>query len=53
MSRFILAISPYGKALKDFWWIKTNRKTNAFAKSDEDACNWVFLSAMIALKEER
>lgn len=26
-----------------------NRKTNAFGKSDEKACNWAFLSAMIAL----
>jgi len=28
----------------------SNRKTNAFAKSDEKACNWAFLSAMIALE---
>ncbi|MFW0778567.1 MAG: hypothetical protein ACN2B6_12700 [Rickettsiales bacterium] len=28
-----------------------NRKTNAFGKSDEEACNWVFLSAMIALRD--
>ncbi|OJI46784.1 hypothetical protein VVS316_03029 [Vibrio vulnificus] len=30
---------------------KTNKKTNAFNKTDEEACNWVFLSAMIVLKE--
>jgi uncharacterized protein YbjQ (UPF0145 family) len=29
----------------------SNRKTNAFGKSDEAACNWVFLSAMIALEK--
>lgn len=29
----------------------TNKKTNAFGKSDEEACNWVFLSAMIALQD--
>lgn len=29
----------------------TNKKTNAFNKSDEEACNWVWLSAMIQLKE--
>ncbi|POB08294.1 excinuclease, partial [Vibrio vulnificus] len=29
----------------------TNKKTNAFNKTDEEACNWVFLSAMIVLKE--
>jgi uncharacterized protein YbjQ (UPF0145 family) len=28
----------------------TNLKTNAFGKSDEVACNWVFLSAMVALE---
>lgn len=30
---------------------KRTKKTNAFNKTDEEACNWVFLSAMIALKE--
>lgn len=29
----------------------TNKKTNAFGKSDEEACKWVFLSAMIALQD--
>ena len=28
----------------------SNRKTNAVGKSDEKACNWAFLSAMIALE---
>ena len=28
-----------------------NRKTNAFNKSDQEACNWVFLSAIKALQE--
>src|SRR5450830_802782 len=27
----------------------SNRKTNAFGKSDENACNWVFLGAPISL----
>jgi len=29
----------------------TNLKTNAVGKSDEQACNWVFLSAMIQLEK--
>ena len=29
----------------------SNRKTNAFGKSDEKACNWAFLSAMLALEK--
>jgi len=31
--------------------VVTNKKTNAFMKSDEEACSWVFLSAMISLQE--
>ncbi len=31
----------------------TNQKTNAVGKSDEKACNWVFLSAMIQLGKTR
>ncbi|MBI3728159.1 MAG: excinuclease ATPase subunit [Burkholderiales bacterium] len=30
---------------------KTSQKTNAFGKSDEKACNWVFLSAMLQLQK--
>ena len=29
----------------------TNKKTNAFNKDDKTACEWVFVSAMIALQE--
>ncbi len=29
----------------------TNRKTNAFNKSDEEACNWAFLSALVQLEK--
>ena len=28
-----------------------NKKTNAFGKSDEKACKWAFLSAMISLQD--
>lgn len=28
-----------------------NKKTNAFNKSDQDACKWAFLSAMISLQD--
>ena len=48
---FYFGDQSYGNVLKNFGGFKTNKKTNAFAKSDKDACNWVFLSAMIALKE--
>lgn len=29
----------------------SNKKTNAFGKSDEEACRWVLLSALIALQD--
>jgi uncharacterized protein YbjQ (UPF0145 family) len=29
----------------------TNKKTNAFNKEDAEACNWVFLSAILQLQE--
>jgi hypothetical protein len=32
--------------------VKTNLKTNAFNKTDEEACSWVLLSAIIALQNE-
>lgn len=31
--------------------VTTSRKTNAFGKSDEAACQWAMLSALIALQE--
>lgn len=32
--------------------VKVNKKTNAFNKTDEQACEWVFLSAVIALQKK-
>jgi citrate lyase gamma subunit len=29
----------------------TNKKTNAFNKSDKEACEWVFLSAILSMQE--
>lgn len=36
---------------KNFGEVSTNKKTNALNKSDKEACEWVLLSALIALKE--
>ena len=36
---------------KTFGNFITNKKTNAVGKSDEKACNWAFLSAMVALEK--
>ncbi|GAA6154085.1 excinuclease ATPase subunit [Pseudoteredinibacter isoporae] len=46
---FHFASSPSGA--KVITSAVANRKTNAFGKSDEKACKWVFLSAMIALQD--
>lgn len=39
------------KAAKNFGEASTHKKTNAFNKSDEEACQWAFLSAMVALRD--
>ena len=40
------------KALAQFGDDVSNRKTNAFGKADVTACNWAFLSAMVALEKK-
>jgi len=49
--QFYFGEQAYGETLNKFGELKTNKKTNAFNKSDQEACQWVFLSAMIALKK--
>ncbi len=36
---------------KTFGEFKTNKKTNGFNKSDKEACEWTFLSAVLELQE--
>ena len=38
-------------AAQTFSTVKSSRKTNAVGKSDQEACNWAFLSTVIALQE--
>ncbi|ADT88337.1 excinuclease [Vibrio sp. Vb2880] len=49
--QFFFGDQAHPAVLKTMGEFKTNKKTNAFNKSDEEACQWVFLSAMIALKD--
>lgn len=42
----------HGKVIERKGTIKVNKKTNAFNKTDEGACQWVFLSAVIALQKQ-
>lgn len=39
------------KVLKKLGTDTTSQKTNAFGKSDDKACNWVFLSDMLSLQK--
>lgn len=41
---------PHSKVLKSFGAFPTNKKTNSVNKSDEAACQWVMLSALLALQ---
>ena len=49
--KFYFGSQPAPKTLKSFGDFDTNKKTNAFGKSDDVACRWAMLSALIQLKE--
>ena len=49
--KFAFGKTSLGKVKKNHGEFRTNKKTNAFGKSDERACKWVFLSAMISLRD--
>ena len=41
---------PHPPLEGEYGHYESNKKTNAFNKSDEDACQWAFLSAIISLQ---
>src|SRR5450830_751529 len=49
--KFYFAGQPTPTVLKTFNSDVSNRKTNSFGKSDQSACNWAFLSALLAFQE--
>lgn len=49
--KFYFGDQPAPKVISKLGSDVSNRKTNAFGKSDEKACNWAFLSAMVALEK--
>lgn len=49
--RFFFADTPHGEIVAEHGNFVTNKKTNAFNKSDEEACQWVMLSALISLQD--
>ncbi|MBU0481280.1 MAG: hypothetical protein KKG47_09275 [Proteobacteria bacterium] len=48
--KFFFGDKYNGKVKKSYGVFKTNKKTNAFLKSDKEACEWVFLTAMKSLQ---
>ncbi len=48
--KFYFGDQTHGKILENYGVFKSNKKTNAFNKSDLNACQRSFLSAMISLK---
>ena len=48
---FYFGNQKHPKILEDFGEFSTNKKTNAINKSDLQACEWVFLSALLSLQE--
>ena len=42
---------PYAAPTQRFGVFSTNKKTNFFNKTDQEGCNWVFLSAARSLQE--
>lgn len=49
--KFYLKGQPMGKIVKTFPAATSNKKTNAFNKSDEAACGWALRSVLIAFQE--
>lgn len=49
--RFVFADADHGEVVDQHGNYVTNKKTNAFNKSDEEACRWVMLSALLSLQE--
>lgn len=48
--KFYFADQTHPAAKQQLGTFVTNRKTNAFGKSDEEACNWAMQSALIELQ---
>jgi len=50
--KFYFGDTEHPKVKSEFGEIKTNKKTNAFNKSDLEACQWAFLSAIKAFHQK-
>ncbi len=50
--KYYFGETKHPKSKSSFGVIKTNKKTNAFNKTDMEACNWAFLSAIKAFHQK-
>lgn len=50
--QFYFGDQPHGAISKNFSEYGTNKKTNGANKSDKEACEWAFLSAMKSLRDK-
>ncbi len=49
--QFYFGSTPHPEVAKDHGEFTSNKKTNAFKKDDQFACNWALLSALLAFKD--
>ena len=49
--QFFFGDQPHPVIAQNFGEFPTNKKTNAFNKSDKEACEWAFLSALLSLHQ--
>ena len=49
--KLFFAGEKYPDPVRQMGTFKSNLKTNAFGKSNREACNWVFLSTVLSLQE--
>lgn len=49
--RFYFGDQKHPKVAKTLGQYMSNKKTNAFNKSDKEACEWAFLSALLSFQE--
>lgn len=49
--KFAFGDQSLGPTARNYGEFRTNKKTNAFGKSDLKACEWAFLSAMVSLRD--
>jgi uncharacterized protein YbjQ (UPF0145 family) len=48
---FYFGDSAHPAIVEDFGEYRSNRKTNAVGKSDREACEWAFLSALLSFRD--